>query len=131
MSRSEAGFTLLEVMVALAVFAVMAGAIALANTQNLAAARQIEEQSDARWVNQNILSQLRFSALPDAGDRLTRDARFNGRDWEVEVSVAPFSFPGLPAVEPYLRQVELSARLVNEPADAPPADRLTAVLAAP
>jgi len=130
-SRSEGGFTLLEVMVALAVFAVMAGAIALANTQNLAAARQIEEQTDARWVNQNILQQLRFSALPDAGDRLTREATFNGRDWEVEVRVTAFSFPMLPPVEPYLRAVELSARLESEPDDTPPADRLTAVLAAP
>ncbi|MFG1496449.1 type II secretion system minor pseudopilin GspI [Saccharospirillum sp. HFRX-1] len=131
MSRSEGGFTLLEVMVALAVFAVMAGAIALANTQNLAAARQIEEQTDARWVNQNILQQLRFSALPDAGDRLTRETTFNGRDWKVEVRVTAFNFPMLPPVEPYLRAVELSARLEAEPDDAPPADRLTAVLAAP
>lgn len=131
MSRSEGGFTLLEVMVALAIFAVMAGAIALANTQNLAAARQIEEQTDARWVNQNILQQLRFSALPDAGDRLTREASFNGRDWEVEVRVTSFSFPMLPPVEPHLRAVELSARLESEADDAPPADRLTAVLAAP
>lgn len=131
MSRSESGFTLLEVMVALAIFAVMAGAIALANTQNLSAARQIEEQTDARWVNQNILAQLRLSALPDAGDRLTRRANFNGRDWEVEVRVTSFRFAMLPLIEPYLRQVELSARLESEASDAPPADRLTAVLAAP
>lgn len=131
MSRSESGFTLLEVMVALAIFAVMAGAIALANTQNLRAARQIEEQTDARWVNQNILAQLRFAALPDVGDRLTRNASFNGREWQVEVRVTPAELPLLPLLAPYLREVELSARLASDAADAPPADRLTAVLAAP
>ncbi|WP_108127143.1 type II secretion system minor pseudopilin GspI [Saccharospirillum mangrovi] len=128
MSRSESGFTLIEVMVALAIFAVMAGAIALANTQNLRAARQIEEQSDARWVNQNVLAELRLSALPDAGDVLTRSATFNGREWTVQLDVSAVE---MPLLGPPLRHVVLSARLASDSNDSPPADRLIAVLGAP
>lgn len=127
MSRSERGFTLLEVMVALAIFAVMAGAIALANTQNLSAARQIEEQADARWVNQNVLAELRLSALPDPGT-LSRSVTFNQRDWDVELVVSPVEAELL---GPYLRHVELSARLATDADGSPPLDRLIAILGAP
>lgn len=127
MSRSESGFTLIEVMVALAIFAVMAGAIALANTQNLSAARQIEEQTEARWVNQNVLTELRLSALPEPGT-LTRSAVFNGREWEVSIEVSAVD---MELLGPYLRRVELAARLVTDQDDSPPADRLIAVLGAP
>lgn len=105
MKRTEAGFTLVEVMVALAIFAVMAGAIALANTQNLAAARQIEEQTDGRWVNQNVLTELRQSALPDPGT-LSREQTFNGRDWRVEIDVTAVE---MELLGPLLRRVELRA----------------------
>ncbi|MEX2365122.1 MAG: type II secretion system minor pseudopilin GspI, partial [Pseudohongiellaceae bacterium] len=74
--NAERGFTLIEVMVALAIFAVMAGAVSLANTQNLMSARQIQEQTQARWVNDIVLSQLRMSGLPDPGTQ-TEQVSFN------------------------------------------------------
>ncbi|MHA7878264.1 MAG: type II secretion system minor pseudopilin GspI [Saccharospirillum sp.] len=105
MRKSDAGFTLIEVMVALAIFAVMAGAVALANTQNLMAAQMIREQSEARWVNQNVLTELRLESLPPPGTRRVAHA-FNGQNWRVEVDVSAVDMPVLGSS---LRRIELRA----------------------
>lgn len=122
--RNESGFTLIEVMVTLAIFAVMAGAITLANTQNLVAARMIKEQTEARWVNQNALTEIRLDTLPAPGTR-NINTEFNGQNWRIEVEVSAVDMPLLGAS---LRHLELSA--FNEDSEQA-ADVLVAVLGAP
>ncbi|MEX0623580.1 type II secretion system minor pseudopilin GspI [Saccharospirillum sp.] len=121
--NAERGFTLIEVMVALAIFAVMAGAVSLANTQNLMSARQIQEQTQARWVNDTVLSQLRMSALPDPGTQ-TEQVSFNKQSWRVEVTVTAVE---MELLGPYLRRVELRA---FPPGSESSVDALIAVLGA-
>lgn len=118
---AERGFTLIEVMVALAIFAVMAGAVSLANTQNLMSARQIQEQTQARWVNDTVLGQLRMGGLPDPGTQ-TEPLNFNDQTWRVEVTVTAVE---MELLGPYLRRVELRAFPPDSDA---PVDSLIAVL---
>lgn len=122
MKKSNAGFTLVEVMVALVVFAVMASAISIANTQTIASSRQIEEQQSARWLTQNALTQLRLSAvLPKPG--ISKETiNFNGNDWTIEIET--FSVD-VDIIGPSLRRIEVRAILNAEEAII---DRLHAVL---
>lgn len=120
---AERGFTLIEVMVALAIFAVMAGAVSLANTQNLMSARQIQEQTQARWVNDTVLGQMRLAGLPDPGTQ-TEEVSFNDQSWRVEVTVTAVE---MELLGPYLRRVELRAFPPDSEASV---DALIAVLGA-
>ena len=59
-TRDGAGFTLIEVMVALAVVAVALPALLLTISQQLDAMRYLEDRSHAQWVAANRLVELRL-----------------------------------------------------------------------
>ena len=91
-NRRTAGFTLLEVMIALAVFAVVSAAL----VRNAAVAvRQttiIEERSLGIWVAENQLSQKRIQVRSDENYPALGTNRYAvnlaDRDWEVVVKIA-------------------------------------------
>ena len=91
-NRRTAGFTLLEVMIVLAVFAVVSAAL----VRNAAVAvRQttiIEERSLGIWVAENQLSQMRIQVRSDENYPALGTNRYAvnlaDRDWEVVVKIA-------------------------------------------
>jgi general secretion pathway protein I len=103
-ARRQAGFSLLEVMVALAVFSL--GALALLNVlgeggrfQNAAADRVL-----ARIVAENRLVEvMASSAPPSAGTSAGVDEQL-ARRWAWEVIVAPTSEPELLRVDVKVRE---------------------------
>lgn len=122
MKRANGGFTLVEVMVALVVFAVMASAISIANTQSIASARQIEEQQNARWLTQNALTELRLSeVLPKPGISKEK-VTFNNNEWTIEIESFGVE---VDVIGPFLRRVEVRAFLED---DESAVDRLHAVI---
>ena len=68
-SAAERGFTLLEVMVALAIFAVMAAAASLAMQHVLQQSQQLRDRLYASWVADNHLTEMRLVPTPGPGQR--------------------------------------------------------------
>lgn len=60
LNRLERGFTLIEVMVALAVVAVALPALLMTLSQQLDSVRYLEDRSHAQWVAANRLAELRL-----------------------------------------------------------------------
>ena len=58
--RTRAGFTLVEVMVALAVVAVALPALLLTLSQQLDGLRYLEDRRQAQWIAANRLAELRL-----------------------------------------------------------------------
>lgn len=79
-SNAERGFTLLEVLVALSVFAVLAAAVTTASQQVLAQSQGMRDRLFASWIADNHLNQLRLQA-PAAAWRRTQEVRFDQRTW--------------------------------------------------
>jgi len=86
--RLYTGFTLLEVMIALAVFAISAIALLSQSNQGIRQTLYLEEKSYALWVAENKLTELRLSKeWPPTGEKRDQVTQFD-RDWSITTSVS-------------------------------------------
>jgi general secretion pathway protein I len=87
-SRAQ-GFTLLEVMVALAIFAIASGALVQNATQTVKQTNQIQERTLAYWIAENQLSEIRSQPRTDESFPSPGSDRVNvvmaDKDWELVV----------------------------------------------
>ena len=102
-SRSRAkGFTLIEVMVAMAVVAVALPALLFALIQQVDGTGYLRERTLASWVAANKLSELQLivansGAIP-SGD-VQGESRFADRDWHWSMEQQTTELPGFVRVE--------------------------------
>ena len=87
--HAQAGFTLLEMLVAIALFAVVAGGFMAAGRQALTQMQRMEDKTIAGWVAENTMAEIRAArGWPEVGNRNNR-VTLGGRDWEVRVRIQP------------------------------------------
>lgn len=105
--KRPAGFTLLEVLVALAVLAVAMGAILHAVTQSIGSVAALREQTFASWVALNKVHQflLDVAVWPDEGSR-KGTADLANRTWRWEARFSKTTDPDLRRLEVIVRATE-------------------------
>lgn len=84
----RAGFTLLEVLVALVIVAVAVAALARSGAQVVNHQFESEQRTMALWVADNVLAELRLDP-PGQSGRSQGSARMGGRDWHYDVLIQP------------------------------------------
>lgn len=100
-SALNAGFTLLEVMIALAVFAISAIALLSGTNQGVSQSLYLEEKSYALWIAENTLTELRLKPeWPALGKDSNQVNQFN-RTWHIETEVTDTG-------EQFLRRIEVT-----------------------
>lgn len=94
------GFTLLEMMVAIAILALVSSAVYFSNSQALTTQVRIEEQTIAQWILSNQVSLAKLSEkLQDSrgspyfqSNMIPRSFAFAGMEWEVVPRLLPSRF---------------------------------------
>jgi general secretion pathway protein I len=116
-----AGFTLLELLVALAVFAVVAVTVFTRSGDTLSQLGGLEERTIARWIAANELAALRMSRLasdePMPSGRDRKEVTMGSRDWLVNVEVSD-------TTHPLLKRVEIDVELERPNGDPRQADHM-------
>lgn len=103
--KAQRGFTLLEVMVALAVFATLSAAVFSASQFVLSRGAALEERLFATWLADNQLNELSLQgALRPGHQRL--DRHFAQRDWWLNQTIER-------STDPRLFKVQLSVGRVQ------------------
>mgnify|MGYP003457009184 FL=1 len=92
------GFTLLEIMVALVIFATLAAAVLSASQYVVKHARGVEERLLAAWLADNQLNELRLQPRLNIGQQ-QRLVRMDHRDWVLHQNVSTASDPRLLKVD--------------------------------
>lgn len=96
--RKHRGFTLLEIMIALVVFATLAAAVIAAGQYALKQNARLEEQLCGVWLVDNHLSELQVGAVPATAREHVR-RHFDRREWHLDQVVRPAIDSGLLEVE--------------------------------
>lgn len=93
------GFTLVEVLVALAIVAIGMAALLGALSSSASATSHLRDRTFAEWIALNHLSETRLRARPPEKGRTTGKLDFAGRTWQWQQLVEPMQIEGVLRVE--------------------------------
>ncbi len=118
----EKGFTLIEVLVALLVFGLVATAAAEVGSSYISSYERVRDKTFAAWLADNRINELRLAEnLPGISEN-SRDTDYGPYRWQVTTAV-------LATEEPTMRRVEVTvARYREEGSEPSPIHTLSAFL---
>jgi len=101
--RRSRGFTLIEVLVALLIFGLIATAAAQVGSQYIASYERVRDKTLAAWLAENRINEVRLqSGLPATSDAAI-DQEFGPYRWQVITRIAS-------TADANIRRVEVSVR---------------------
>src|SRR5687767_14340539 len=83
MSARPTGFTLIEVLIALAILSIALTAVIKATSQNIKDTLYLQDKTIAHWVGLEIMNEVRthLIKLPQAPDPLEKTTKMLGQTW--------------------------------------------------
>lgn len=100
------GFTLLEVLVALAIFAIVAAVVLTAAGRSVNNAGRLEALTLAGWIADNRLTELQLQQPAPSIGREDLELDFAGRQWQTLSEVETSGTPGLLRIRVWVAAAE-------------------------
>lgn len=95
----EAAFTLLEMVIALAILALGAAGLVSAATQATRQTAALEQKTFAAWVAENTLSEIRAAREWPALGVQQNTTEMAGRSWNIRTTIAATDTPEIRRIE--------------------------------
>lgn len=106
-AERAAGFTLIEVMIALMIFGLLAATLQQVASGYMGNYRRIEGQTLATWIARNRMAEMRLQdELPGTGES-DEELSFGPYDWEIETTISNTQ-------DPAMRRVEMTLYRISE-----------------
>lgn len=106
MSARSRGFTLIEVLVALAIVALGMSAVLEAIGSSADTASYLREKTLAEWIALNQLAEARLQAQPPAKGSTDGELDYAGRHWRWHREVSDGGFPGILRIDVTVQQAD-------------------------
>lgn len=94
-----AGFTLVEVLVALAIVAFGLSALFAATTQTVQASAYLREKTLAQWIALNRITEARLEGKPPADENMSGEIEYAGQTWRWELETIKTPVAGIVRLE--------------------------------
>ena len=120
----QRGFTLIEVLVALLVFGLLAGAAGSVASNYIGAHERVEDKTLASWIAQNTITETRLKGSLPVSATQTTTTEYANDQWQITTV-----FSSTP--EPAIRRVEVSVARLPQQGDPVPVHTLTAFIGGP
>lgn len=112
-SESARGFTLLEVLVALAVLALAMAALVRTASQETRSLADERERTLAQWVAANAIAETRLATpLPSSGER-SGEVEMGGRRWRWDLRISMATDDGIRRLDVVVRPAQSSEPLLT------------------
>ena len=107
--RGARGFTLIEVLVALAIVAIGMAAVMGALTSSANTISYLRDKTFAQWVALNQIANLRLSGQQPPPGNSNGDTDFAGRSWHWRQEVVATQVPGAERIDVSVRPADVKA----------------------
>ena len=108
--RRARAFTLIEVLVALAIAAIGLAAVLGVVTNSTRNSVYLRDKILASWIAQNRITEIRLGTTMPSVDKTAGDVEFADQKWKWEQTVTQTEVPGM-------RRIDVSVRAEDAPAD--------------
>ena len=109
MRRARGGFTLIEVLVALAIVAIGMAAVMGALSSSANTLSYLRDKTLAQWVALNQIANLRLSGQQPPTGNTDGDSDFAGRSWHWRQQVVATEVPGVERIDVSVRPADVKA----------------------
>ena len=108
--RPESGFTLLEVLVAVLIFGLIATAATQVASNYIGSFDRIRDKPLASWIAENKIAELQLAENPPGISENIDELEYANRNWEIETLVSATEEPRIRRID-----VDVSLMINDEP----------------